>query len=581
MKVTWREKRFVCDCRSGESGVPRAAGFLWDNRRREWWSRKPEDAEKLKHLWDDRVKKVFEVIAERRKAIEGSRATDAAIDIPAPGGLQYLPYQKAGVAFCRSHQNILLADEMGLGKTIQAIGLMNLAGIRRALIVCPATLKGNWRAELNKWLVDDSISIGIAQGAFVPRTDVVIINYDILERHREALAAETWPLLVVDESHFVKNSKAKRTKALFGGETKVDGRRCRWRAIPAARKVFITGTPIVNRPAELWTLIHALDPERWSNWKAYVERYCAAQSNSFGMDTNGGSRLDELQRILRATIMVRRLKADVLMELPPKMRQVIEIPAIGKMAELVAAEGGVLAKHKEQLLALQDAIARAAVNKDEGQYREAVKRLRNSAMVDFSELSRMRHETALAKLPYVIDHVQQCLESVPKIVLFAHHRDVLLELYKAFGPTSVLLFGDTPMAARQSGVQRFQSDPRARVFIGGIIPAGVGITLTAASHVVFAELDWVPGNMTQAEDRCHRIGQRDSVLVQHLVLAGSLDAHMAQVIIRKQEVIEQALDVTDDDVPRAAPAPERPKEITRPAAVPQIRVRAGEQGRLF
>ena len=129
-----------------------------------------------------------------------------------------------------------------------------------------------------------------------------------------------------------------------------------------------------------------------------------------------------------------------------------------------------------------------------------------------------------------------------KVVVFAHHKDVVRAIASEFGNTAVTLVGDTPMAQRQAAVDRFQNDPDCQVFIGSIGAAGVGHTLTAASTVIFVELDWVPANISQAEDRCHRIGQTSSVLVQHLVLEGSIDAHMAETVIAKQGIIGQALD---------------------------------------
>jgi hypothetical protein len=162
----------------------------------------------------------------------------------------------------------------------------------------------------------------------------------------------------------------------------------------------------------------------------------------------------------------------------------------------------------------------------------------------FNEISRLRHDTAVAKVPAVIAHLEDAIgEGEHKVVLFAHHHDVVNEVREHFGDRCVVLTGETPMADRQAAVDRFQADSNCSLFIGSITAAGVGITLTAASHVVFAELDWVPGNMSQAEDRCHRIGQTDSVLIQHLVLEGSLDAVMARTLVEKQDVIDLALDV--------------------------------------
>jgi SNF2 family DNA or RNA helicase len=156
-------------------------------------------------------------------------------------------------------------------------------------------------------------------------------------------------------------------------------------------------------------------------------------------------------------------------------------------------------------------------------------------------MARIRHETALAKVPHAIKFIEESLESSSKIVVFAHHKDVISQLKDAF-PGCVSITGDTKMEDRQAAVDRFQNDDKCRVFFGNIKAAGVGLTLTAAAHVIFVELDWVPGNMSQAEDRCHRIGQKGSVLVQHIVLSDSMDATIAKRLIQKQEIIDKALD---------------------------------------
>jgi ribosomal protein S14 len=167
--------------------------------------------------------------------------------------------------------------------------------------------------------------------------------------------------------------------------------------------------------------------------------------------------------------------------------------------------------------------------------------LKVGASEAFNAIAKLRHDTALAKVPAVIETLKDAVEQ-GKVVCFAHHRDVVAAIAEAFGPVAVTLTGDTSMAARQAAVDRFQNDPTCLLFVGNIRAAGVGLTLTASSHVVFAELDWTPANVTQAEDRCHRIGQHDSVLVQHLVLEGSLDATMARMLVSKQIVLDAALD---------------------------------------
>ncbi len=478
---------------------------------------------------------------------EASRATDAELTLPAPPGLSYLGYQRAGIAYALTHPTCLIADEMGLGKTVQALGLINAdPSIGSALIVCPASLKVNWSREARRWLVRP-MGVGIAGEAFPARTPVVIVNYEQLRKFRGAIRARTWDLAVFDEAHYCKNPQAQRTIEVFGQRAWTNPatgkRREHVAPIPARRRLFLTGTPILNRPVELWPLLKAMGWE----WLPFVTRYCEAVQRRAGKklvwDTSGPkdptkpetrARLDELQRRLREQFMVRRLKADVLTELPPKRRQIIEVSA-----------GGAARQVQAELALLRQLAPEASAD----EYLDAVSRLGQGQFGAFGELSRIRHEIALAKIPAVVEHVTECLESSAKLVLFNHHKDALYATREALsqaGIKSVALTGDMTgpagMAARQRAVDDFQGDPSVRVFCGTIDAAGVGLTLTAASHVVFGELAWVPGKMSQAEDRCHRLGQRDSVLVQHLVFEGSLDALIAQTLVRKQSIIEAALD---------------------------------------
>lgn len=332
--------------------------------------------------------------------------------------------------------------------------------------------------------------------------------------------------------------------------------------IKAKRRVFLTGTPVVNRPIELWPLIQSLDPQGLgkSFW-GYASRYCAAHRTRFGLDTSGASNLDELQMRLRASVMVRRLKKDVLTELPPKVRQVIEIPADG-MQHLVDAEASAYSGHKAKIDALT-ARAEQLRASNPAAYAAAVQELREATSVAFEEMARARHDLAVAKIPAVIEHLDSVVEAAGKVVVMCWHHDVVDAIAARYGRDAVAVTGKVPVEERQAAVERFQTDPTCTVFIGTIKAAGVGLTLTAASTVVFAELWWVPGDISQAEDRCHRIGQRDSVLVQHLVVDGSIDATQAKVIVAKQDVIDRALDVGQKQ-------PEAPKQIAQPAAVERL-----------
>lgn len=493
--------------------------------------------------------------AQINNAQAASRATDADINIPAPEGLAYLPYQRAGIAYAAGKQAVLIGDEMGLGKTIQAIGLINLdPTIQKVLVLCPASLRLNWKREIEKWATRP-LKVAVANGGQAKdfpkgEFDVLVMNYDILAKHRERVDAHTWDLLISDESHLLKNPKSQRTQAVLGKVSK--GQRVK-APITARKKVFLTGTPIVNRPLELWPLVEALDPaDMGRNFFYFAKRYCNATLNRWGWDFSGASNLDELQRRLREKFLVRRLKADVLVDLPAKRRQVIEIPANGA-AGAVAEEMRVWNSHKELIADLEqrlaDLRAQEAYDLDLGilDVEEMLAaRLGQAKKTAFTEMAKVRHATALAKVPHVIEHLEAALEEGP-VVCFAHHKDVVEAIKAGFPGKVVALTGETPMAERQANVDAFQAGA-VDLFIGNIQTAGVGITLTRSAHVVFAELDWTPGNLSQAEDRCHRIGQVESVLVQHLVLEGSLDAEMSQKLIEKQAVIDKALDTPTAEV---------------------------------
>ncbi len=270
-------------------------------------------------------------------AVAESTATDVpqevAMALPCPDGLSYLGYQRAGIAYAIGRQGTIIADEMGLGKTIQAIGVINATSeVKTVLVVCPASLKHNWAREVRKWSSRPT-NVHIVNGKRPPSEDkevqVDIINYDILHKLDEKVGFD---LLVCDEAHYVKNGKAKRTKALHAL-----ARRCK-------RVVLLTGTPILNKPVELWSLLQVAAPTVWdppgvvkgkavgagdgAGFFGFAKRYCGARQEQVSRDRlvwlfDGATNLAELQERLRATCMVRRLKSDVLAELPPKRRQVI------------------------------------------------------------------------------------------------------------------------------------------------------------------------------------------------------------------------------------------------------------------
>ena len=261
-------------------------------------------------------------------------------------------------------------------------------------------------------------------------------------------------------------------------------------------------------------------------------------------DFSGATNLDELQDTLRRTLMIRRLKQDVLKELPPKTRQIVVLQQNGATKQLQQEQP--IVTELQHLSAVVDA---AALLGDADEYANAVLALDNHFKASFELFSMVRHETALAKAPYAIQHIRDALEdNTHKIVVFCHHQDVIdlvMEGLAEFG--TVKVDGRDTMENRQASVDRFQQDPGCRVFVGNMMAAGTGLTLTAAAHVVFVELDWVPGVVEQASDRCHRIGQQHNVLIQHLVFENSIDLLLAETLVRKQQVIDRALDIQHSD----------------------------------
>lgn len=503
----WKGPEFLSD-------IPEKFGFDYVPSVEMWYTRNPANAERLAVEFgpalevSERVKRVIDL---NRSGFVESNASDAEIDIPAPIGLEYKPFQKAGIKFITRRDATLLADEQGLGKTIQVAGAMNIWLPELTLIVCPASLKINWERELKTWVMPTPETFIIQPGDKNPwissfEKGVVIINYDLLSKMKPFLLSINWDLVVMDEAHYIKNTKTKRTKIAV--------------SIPGKKKVLTTGTPVLNRPIELYSLISYLDKKEWPSKNAFVNRYCDPHTEWYGgrpkLVATGASNLEELQWKLRSSIMIRRLKKDVLKDLPDKQRQVIELSGVSLKSE------------KEGLASITE----TRMNKIE----------------NLGALAAIRHETALAKVSKVNAFIFDTLESVNKIVVFAHHRDVIDQIAEAFQGVAVKITGDMSQKDRQKSVDEFQNNPDVKLFIGNMVAAGTGLTLTASSHVIFAELDWVPGVMAQAEDRCHRIGQKNSVLIQYLVVQDSIDAKLAHSLVKKSEVINQTVNIDKSSV---------------------------------
>lgn len=500
-------------------------GFKYDPYHGVWWTRSHESAKLAGNISPEALK-AFEQFDEN---IRDSKKKDSRGDFPVPEGLDYLPFQKAGIEFLLNHKNALLADSPGLGKTIQVIGLINAdPTISRVLVLAPGSVYINWVRECKKWLTRKLRVEGfnVNMPVSLDKNTVVIMSYRRMLKTEPQLKAIEWDLLILDEAHYIKNMKAVRTTQIVGKR----GSSGEWLKDPirAKRKVLITGTPLLNRPNELWPYLNFLDSDNWWSEEDFYNRYCDAKETRQGLDNTGASNLDELNTRLRATVMLRRTKDAVLPELPTKIRHIYTLQP-GPGAQVLSYE---LKKRFKTInyLNREDLLFKSLQQGD------------IDTVSKINEISELRRKLGVQKIYGAEQHIRELLATEEvKVVFFAHHKVVLETIYHAFRKQAVILTGETPLKNRQDAVDKFQNDPACRLFVGSMQAAGFGITLTAATHVVFGELDWVPSTILQCEDRCVRIGSKNSINIHYLVWQSSFESKIAAIITRKYGVIEATM----------------------------------------
>ncbi|HEY3864519.1 MAG TPA: DEAD/DEAH box helicase [Solirubrobacteraceae bacterium] len=491
------------------------------------------------------LQEVREEHAQAAGLVELSAATEAPIDdtvAPTLGG-ELKPFQRAGVRYLLKQRRAFLADEQGLGKTIEALATIEADGAYPAIVVCPASLKLNWLRELSLWLPHRSAQAltGTRGSAPVQRADVTVVNYDIVAARLSALSAIAPRALVLDESHYCKNAAAKRTQAVQQLST----------AVPHDGLVLaLTGTPVMNRPPELISQLRILG--RLADFGSGAQ---------FGKRFRGADAHLRLHWHLRARCFARRLKADVLPQLPAKTRAVVPIE-LDNEPEYRLAERDLVAWLQSQPLDLHELDAKVAAA------------LRAERLVRLNALKLL---AARGKLNAALAWIHDFLSSGERLVVFAHHREIQRALIERF-PGALHILGQDSPAARDAALRAFQEPdtaaspparrgsglravagaatdgapaPRAgtsnQLIVCSIEVAGHGITLTRASNVAFLELDWTPAKHDQAEDRCHRIGQEDTVNASYLLAAGTVDETIATLLERKRAVIGAVTDGLEQD----------------------------------
>jgi len=433
------------------------------------------------------------------------------IQIPGLGG-KLFPFQKKGVAFIEAKDGrALIADEMGLGKTVQALAWLQLHPEKRpAVIVVPASLKLNWEREAHAWMDNPKTQVLSGTKAKEDLTgDIIIINYDILSAWVGKLQQYNAQTLIIDEVHYTKSNTAKRTKAV-----KMLGKKI-------THVIALSGTPVVNRPVEMYNALKLIDDTIVPNFWAYAQRYCGAKHNGFGWDFSGASHTEELHEKLVNTVMLRRLKKDVLKDLPDKIHSILPIE-IDNPSEYAHAEGNLI----------------TWVRKNRG--KEAAEKASNAEA--FAQIEILKQLAIKGKMKQAIEWIENFLDVDGKLVVFATHKTTIDTLMQKFGDRAVKVDGSVSGQARQDAIDRFQNDETCRLFVGNIKAAGVGITLTAASNIAFLELPWTPGELAQAEDRCHRIGQKNAVNVYHLIASNTIDEKIARMLDSKRKVLDSVLD---------------------------------------
>jgi SWI/SNF-related matrix-associated actin-dependent regulator 1 of chromatin subfamily A len=445
--------------------------------------------------------------------VELSAATDAPLQVAGLGG-ELKPFQRAGVSYLLSQRRAFLADEQGLGKTIEALAALEADGAYPAIVVCPASLKLNWLRELEHWLPGRSARALAGTGAVeqVPAADVTVVNYDILAARLDELRALAPRALVLDESHYCKNAAAKRTQAAqqLAGAVPRDG-----------LVLALTGTPVMNRPLELIAQLRIIG--RLGDFGSGAQ---------FGRRFRGADAHLRLHWHLRARCFARRLKADVLPQLPAKTRAVVPIE-LDNEPEYRLAERDVVAWLQSQPLDLGELDAKVAAA------------LRAERLVRLNALKLL---AARGKLHAALAWIHDFRSSGERLVVFARHREIQRAIVERF-PDALHILGEDTHVQRDAALRAFQAPDRDenQLIVCSIEVAGQGLTLTRSSNVAFLELDWTPAKHDQAEDRCHRIGQQDAVNVSYLLAADTIDETIAKLLERKRSLINAVTDGREED----------------------------------
>ena len=427
-------------------------------------------------------------------------------------------HQKEAIIKLVSNKKYILADDMGLGKTSSAIMAAITLNLKKILIICPASLKVNWKREIENYTQD---TVGIVEGKKWEDGKYIIINYDILKNFhslpkdndkKTTILDSKFDLVIIDESHYVSNGKAQRTKLVNNLTTKIE------------RLWLLSGTPMTSRPMNYYNLLKLVGSRVANNWINYVRRYCDGKQIFRGYRkiwlTFGATNLDELRDKTQHSVL-RRLKEDVL-DLPDKIITPIHMELKSKIYET-----------------------------EMGEYLDWQRENKNRGLsIQLSKLMKVRQIIALEKVKETTQLIDQCLQQDKKVIVFTNFTEPLMTLHEKYKKESVILNGTMKKEARQESVDRFQTDDKIKVFIGNVRAAGVGITLTAAEVVIFNDLSFVPSDMSQCEDRAFRIGQDKKVSCLYPIYDNTIERTIYEIVNKKKSIIDTVMgdNINDEDI---------------------------------
>jgi len=477
------------------------------------------EKDKSYHIWGKFFEKdnLSEFWVPKSSLIKSQTVDDVNIDYSKYEHRPPLSHQKEAIEKLVGSRRFILADDMGLGKTTSTIIAALETGAKKILIVCPASLKINWEREIANY---SDRTCYIAEGKkFSTESDFVIINYDILKNFHDPkkkdesiILNSNFDLVIMDEAHMISNPQAQRTKIVNDLCGKVE------------RVWLLTGTPMTSRPMNYYNLLSLVESPVAANWMAYAKRYCNGFQFSVGKrkvwNVTGASNLDELRERTQTHIL-RRLKEDVL-DLPDKIITPVYLRLKSKDYEELMGE---------------------YFNWYDNNSEES-----SSLTIQFGKLMKVRKVIAEEKVKNTIELAENIIEQGKKVIIFTNFTDTLRTIYEHFGKQAVYLDGSCSKPHRQKAVDDFQTNDKIKVFVGNLKAAGVGITLTAAEAVIMNDLSFVPAEHAQAEDRSHRIGQKNSTSVYYPLFENTIEGVIYDILNRKKKIISTVMgdDIIED-----------------------------------